>query len=230
MLNRLTSDWNSQHFHSEEKINQIIETCHRTIDWSVNLYFKTLKKSLPLLTEKVLKDEKLSFTQAFKNYLLNETDLAQLIKDMEEHINGEVIAAHNKWLPAIQFDYVKIESSLEFLETVVREQKNTIKIARQVEKNICQLTTKTLTGLAPAVIPKKWFCNPTVGKTITRTLALDPASHYLCSSLLIEKQLAGLLDNMALEIKENLKFQLSEQLYDWFDRYLAEPVKDVVNQ
>ncbi|MCL5290321.1 MAG: hypothetical protein ACOY35_01515 [Bacillota bacterium] len=221
-------------YQSEQTLNSIVEACHRSIDWSVNLYFKTLKKSTPLFVDKVLRDKKNNFYRSFAAAFINETEMAQLVKDIEDHINQDVIALQNKWLPTIKFSNLRLPS-LEPVNEEVNEQKMTLKLSQHVDKTVCQLTTKNLSKLAPSFIPKPFVsqANCSLAKKISRSVGVDTDSYYRDAKELIQNQIGGLLGNMEQDLKNKLKFQLSEQLYHWFDQYMLEPPETeqvVVNQ
>lgn len=208
-------------FHmNEQELMNLVEACHRTIDWSIGLYFKTVKKGIPLFAEKLAGNETLDFHDGFTTFFLNDIELAQLINDLEDHINHEIIVIQNKRLPAVTFSNLDIIPSFTFLSELIDEQKTTMKLSQQVEKTVCQLAAKTLLSLNPSFIPKPLLAKaaPSFGRTLTRALAVDAGSHRHHFKKTVEEQLIGLLENMEHTMKEQLKYQLAEQLYGWFDQ------------
>lgn len=232
MIN-LKSFLNNKEYDFEQEFNAIIESCHRTIDWSVRLYFKTLKKGLPLFAEKLVKEDKYDFTHGFSSFFLNDTEVAQLTRDIEEHVNNDIISLQNKWLPNVKFKGIDLNSSFESLLEVLKEQRKTIRLSKQVENTVGKLTVKTLSGFTPPIVPKGWLANPVLVKKITGAMAVDTAKHYQYSNTLLQNHITGLLDNLEHDLKESLKYQLAVQLYNWFDHYISEqekPEQQVVNQ
>lgn len=213
------SDLDRQNNTTEENLCYIIDACSRTIDWSVDLYFQTLKKSVKLFVEKITNNHSYSFFDGFTSFYLNDTELTHLVKGVEEHINNEIIRFKDNMLPAVRLTGYKPVVSFKYLIDVINEQRNTIKLTKQAEKALSGLAFKTLSGFAPAIVPRRWLANPGITQKITRAMAMDTESQYSFSRQLIEQHIVGLLNNVEQDIKQNLKFQLAEQLYQWYDEF-----------
>lgn len=206
---------------SEQALNLMIEAGHRTIDWSVSLYFKTLKKSHQLFLDKLLSSDQLDFCQGFYTYLLNETELAQLIKDIEEHVNNEIISVQNKWAPHVKFQTKTKPLEIDFISQFFNEQRTTLKLSKQVDQIICKMTSQNLAKLAPAFMPKPLVAktNCSLARSIAQTIGVDTNGHRQQSKEMLAKLLNGILTNVERELKEWLKYQLAEQLYQWHDHF-----------
>lgn len=211
----------------ENILGDIIDNCHRTIDWSVDMYFKTLKKSVRLFSEKVAKEDKLNFIDGFTGYLLNDTEVAQLINDIEDHINGEIMP--DQEYPKVKFNKLAINISFQSLVAVVNEQRNTMKLVKEAEKAIGKFTGKTIMGMAPAVVPKELLARVDISKKVVKAFGFDAQGQSRYYKELVEKQINGLMQNINLKLKEELKYQLADQLYKWLDQQAVEQTKSVIN-
>ncbi|AEG59314.1 hypothetical protein [Desulforamulus ruminis] len=228
MINRDTF-WNRTEYDYEQDFTALIEAGQRTIDWSLKIYFKNMKKSMPLFIEKLLKEEKFDFNKGFASFFLHKTEVAELVKDLEEHINLDIISLQNKWLPHIKLTSPDLNISFDFFTEILKEQRRTVQLCKQVEKTMHRLTFKTLSGVTSSFMPKGSLINPLLVNKVTAAMALDTAKS---SGDLLQSILAGSLDNLEHDWKEQFKYQLADQLYHWFDRYIAEQknLEQVVNQ
>ena len=219
---------------TEQALNTVIEASHRTIDWSVSLYFKTLKRSNKLFLDKIFSGGNTDFCQSFYTYYLNETELAQLIKEIEIHVNNEIITVQNKWLPQVKFNAKTSPMELNFINQLFNEQRNTLKLTQHVNQTICKLAGQNLTKLAPSFVPKPLVAktNCSLAKRISQTLGVDTEGQYRYSKEVLEKILNALLENVERELKQQLKFQLADQLYHWYDRFNLDSSvnQELVNQ
>lgn len=212
-------------FKRERELNNLIEACHRTIDWSIALYFKPVKKGVRLYSDKASENKKNDFYFIFKSFILNDIDLCQMVKELEYHINNDVLVSENKNAPTIKFRHFNCFPSFDFINEIINEQKTTTKLCQHAEKTINQLACKSLPKIVPPFIPGILAskAGPSLGKKICSTLAVDRDSNNKKSCEIIEKQLTGLLENMEHGIKEHLKYQLAEQLYHWYDKNMQGP-------
>lgn len=211
-------------FKDEMYLDSLVDTCHKTIDWSINLYFKGLSKKAPLFVEKIIQDKKNVFSQSFHTYFLNDTEISALTNDIEEHINTEIITAQNKWLPAVKLNCNSLMISLEPIEENIKQRKITLKLIQQAEKNLCQLVAKAMSNFTPKYIPKQVLAkaNAPLGKSICRTMTIDSAGYARESTLAIEQQVLTLLQIIKEDLQRGLKYQVADQLYSWFDNYYGE--------
>ncbi|GAB6158164.1 hypothetical protein JCM39194_13640 [Desulfotomaculum varum] len=215
----------SADYFNEQALNKLVEAGHRTIDWSVDLYFHSLRKTGQLLIDKVLQDKKSShLAQEFTGCLFNEAELAQLIKDIETHINRDVIAVQNKWLPHIKFTLIPFPS-LTLINQTVKELKISLMLSEQANKTISQMTVKKISPMVPVFVPKflSHQANHVLAKKICACLGIDGGSYYDAAKEILTKQLHGLLANIEQDLKTALKYQLAEQLYQWYDQFVLEP-------
>lgn len=208
-------------YKTEQALNNIIEAGHRTIDWSVSLYFKTLKRSNKLFLDKIFSCSKTDFCQSFYTYYINETELAQLIKEIESHVNNEIITVQNKWVTPVKFNTKTNHLELNFINQLFNEQKNTLKLSQHVNQTICNLAGQNLTKLAPSFVPKSLVVktNCSLSRRISKVMGVDTDGQRHYSKEVLEKLLNGILENVERELKQQLKFQLAEQLYQWYDHF-----------
>ncbi|CCO07735.1 hypothetical protein [Desulforamulus hydrothermalis] len=215
---------------NEQALNKLIEACHRTIDWSVDVYFRLLRKNSRLLIDKVLQHKSSNMAQEFAGCLLNEAELAQLIKDIETHINHDLITVQNKWLPDIKFALIPLPS-LTLINQTVKEQKISLMLSEQANKTVSQVTFKKVSRLVPVFVPKFLSnqANQVLAQKICSCLGIDSGSYYDAAKEILTKQLHGLLANIEQDLKTALKYQLAEQMYHWYDQYVqpAELVQQV---
>ncbi|MDO7786239.1 hypothetical protein [Desulforamulus aquiferis] len=225
------SIWEPADYKSEMFLNNIIEASHRTIDWSVNLYFKTMEKAVPLFCEKLVQDDKFDFYHGFASHIFNETEMGQLIHEIENHINKDILSLQNKWLPSVKFKHEKVIPSFEIINESIYQHKITLQLAKHAEKAVCDLTTKALIGISPVSLPKKLVAKatPSIGKTISRTMAIDKTKCTCEYQTNVENQLHCILQIILQDLKANLKHQLAEQLYSWYDKLSSQPF-DYQNQ
>lgn len=210
-------------FKNEQELDNLIEACHRTIDWSIKLYFKPIKKGVQLYSDKAARKNDFSFF--FKSYILNDIDLCQIIRELEDHINNDVLVSENKNAPTIKFRHLNCFPSFDFINEIINEQKLTAKLCQHAEKTINQLTCKTLPKIVPPFIPGILLSKAglSLGKKICSSMSVDKECNNKKTCEIIEKQLTGLLENIEHGIKEHLKYQLAEQLYYWHDKNMQEP-------
>lgn len=220
---------------NEQALNNIIESGHRTIDWSVSLYFKTLKRSNEHFLDKIFSCSNIDFCQSFYKYYINETELGQLIKEIETHVNNEIITVQNKWFTQVKFNIKTNPLELNFINQLFNEQKNTLKLSQHVNQNICRLTSQNLTKLAPSFMPKPLVAktNCTLSERFSKVMGVDTDGHCSYSKEALEKLLNMVLENIERELKQQLKFQLADQLYQWYDRFAvdsSEADKQLISQ
>lgn len=203
----------------EQELNNLIEPCCRTIDWSVKLYFNPLKKGAGHLAEKLLHSQKNNAHEDYARIFWCYCDVIILVNEIEEYINTEIIAGQKNSFPAVSFSNPNLTLPLDLFVPLLNDRKNTVRISQQAEKTVSQLATKIFMNKTPAWIPKGLVSkiNPSLGKVLTDCLEINADSHRRKAIKHVEQQLIGLLESIEQQIKEDLKYQLAEKLYQWFD-------------
>lgn len=208
-------------FSKEKELDNIINSCHRTVDWSVSLHFKNLTRSVRFLAEKIIDSEKLNFYDFYTRYIVNHCDIAQLVDDIQAHINGVIIqSCHNDSPPQVALKTPDITLSADLVTLLVDEQKSAINISRQTVKLFEQLTVKSFVKITPWWVPKKIVSKAgiTLAKTIVTKIEAGEESHRRNAVDFLEKQLTGILNGLEKHLKDQLKYQLSVHFYNWFDQ------------
>lgn len=203
----------------EQELNNLIESCHRTIDWSLSLYFKSLKKGISLFADKICDNSSLDFKDAFNKFYVNEEDLSELISDILSHINNEIMKVQKETYPSISFDRINIDQPFELVSSMVEEKKKSLKYSQRVEKTITQFTSKTLFGITPSYVPRSMLgkVNPIFGKKVAMAMTVDTGSIRNDLKTMVQYNTALLLDEIEQNLAEQLKYQLANQLYKWYD-------------
>lgn len=208
-------------FSKEKELDNIINLCHRTVDWSVSLYFKNLNRGVRFLAEKIIDGEKVNFYDIYTRYIVNHCDIAQLVDDIQSHINSEVIQSRqNDSLPKVALKTPDITLNADFLTLLVDEQKSTINISRQTAKLVEQLTVKSFVKITPWWVPKRIISKASISlaKAIVTKIEAHEEPHRQNAVDFLEKQLTGILNGLEKGLKDQLKYQLSVYFYNWFDQ------------
>lgn len=208
-------------FKREQELNNLIEPYCRTIDWSVRLYFNPLKKGAGHLAEKLIHSQKNNAHEDYARIFWCYCNVIKLVDEIEEYINTEIIAGQKNSFPVVSFNNQNLTVPLDLFIPLLNDRKNTVRLCQQAEKTVNQLVTKILMNTTPAWIPKGLVSkvNPSLGKVLTGYLAINADSHRRNAIKYVEQQLIGLLESLEQQIKEDLKYQLAEKLYQWFDHH-----------
>lgn len=215
-------------FRKEQELDNIINSCHRSVDWFVSMYFKQLKKSAGFFAERAICSETVSFNDICAGYIMNHSDINQLVDDIQTHINSEIIPnCHDNNLPQAILKTPDLKMNTDFIALLLDEQKATIRISRQTQKWLEHLTAKTVVNITPWWVSKKIVNKAGIilAKKIARNAGADEGQRRQEAADLLEKQIKGVLNCLEKKLKDQLKYQLSDQLYSWFDQ---KENKDVV--